>query len=235
MQHVISITIYIYTAMQTQFSLLSAKVCASFGRLLLGGVLSLPLVLATAHAQNSTDPIGSLLQTQSHQSEGLSTTWSPKISDPISDLINQAKLDRSNLDASISTMSSASGSKLAQAALNYVGVRYRFGGTSPQGFDCSGLIYYTASKYMGVELPRVSASMAKVGTSVTRENLQPGDLVFFNTRGFRNSHVGIYLGNNEFLHAPRTGKSVRIEKMVGYWNKRYNGARRLPSTKLAKK
>ena len=116
-----------------------------------------------------------------------------------------------------------------------MGIRYRFGGTSPQGFDCSGLIYYTASKYMGVTLPRTSASMASMGTSVQRDNLQPGDLVFFNTRGFRNSHVGIYLGNNEFLHAPRTGKTVRVEKMSDYWNKRFTGARRLPTTQLARK
>ncbi|NOL49453.1 C40 family peptidase [Pelistega europaea] len=236
MQHVNPITTYIYTAMHNRLLSLSAGVCASFRRLLLGGaLLGLPLVFATAQAQNSTDPIGSLLQSQGYKPEGLNTTWSPKISDPIGDLINQAKLDRSNLDASISSMSSSPGSELAQAALNYRGVRYRFGGTTPQGFDCSGLIYYTASKHMGVELPRSSASMAKVGTSVSRDKLQPGDLVFFNTRGFRNSHVGIYLGNNEFLHAPRTGKPVRVEKMDDYWNKRYNGARRLPMTQLARK
>lgn len=222
--------------MQTLFSI-PAGVRASLKRLLLGSaMLGLPLVFATAQAQN-VDLIGSMLQSKGYKPEGLNTEWSPQISDPIGNLINQAKLDRSNLDASINPLSSsASGSKLAQAALNYVGVRYRFGGTTPrQGFDCSGLIYYAASKYMGVELPRTSASMAKVGTSVARDNLQPGDLVFFNTRGFRNSHVGIYLGNNEFLHAPRSGKAIQVEKIAGYWDKRYNGARRLPVTKLAKK
>lgn len=219
--------------MKNLFSTLTGGVVSSLKRFALGSALfGLPLVLATAQAQNA-DPIGSLLQ--SAKSSELSTEWSPNLSDPIGDLIAQAKLDRANADASIETGVSSSGSKLAQAALNYVGIRYRFGGTTPKGFDCSGLIYYTASKYMGVELPRTSSSMASVGTSVKRDNLQPGDLVFFNTRGFRNSHVGIYLGNNEFLHAPSTGKTVRVEKLDGYWDKRYNGARRLPTTQLARK
>lgn len=195
-------------------------------------VFSVPAISA---AQNA-DFIGLQIKAQSSAipTEQNSTSWSPKISDPIGDLISQAKVDRANRDASIGLKSNSSvKSELAQAALNYVGVRYRFGGASPTGFDCSGLIYYTASKYMGVELPRVAASMATVGTSVQRSELQPGDLVFFNTRGFRNSHVGIYLGNNEFLHAPRTGTTVRVEKMGDYWTKRYNGARRLETQRLA--
>lgn len=192
-------------------------------------------VPAISAAQNA-DFIGLQIKAQSSAipSTQNSTNWSPKISDPIGDLISQAKADRANRDASIGLKSgNAINNELAQAALNYVGVRYRFGGASPTGFDCSGLIYYTASKYMGVELPRVASSMANVGTSVQRTELQPGDLVFFNTRGFRNSHVGIYLGNNEFLHAPRTGTTVRVEKMSNYWSKRYNGARRLEGQRLA--
>lgn len=219
--------------MQPQFSL-TRGMRAVFQRLFLGSaIFSLPLVLATAQAQN-VDPIGNLLKQSVTSTQA--TAWSPNVSDPIGDLITQAKIDRSNRDASIGIglKADSTGSQLAQAALNYVGVRYRFGGTTPQGFDCSGLIYYTASKYMGLELPRVSSSMASVGESVNRANLQPGDLVFFNTRGFRNSHVGIYLGNNEFLHAPRSGARVRVEKMGEYWNKRYNGARRLTASLAAK-
>lgn len=219
--------------MHTQFSL-TRGIRSVFQRLFLGSaIIALPAVLATAQAQTA-DPLGALLQKSVARTQ--STSWSPDVSDPIGDLINQAKVDRSNRDASIGVglRADSPGSQLAQAALNYVGVRYRFGGTSPQGFDCSGLIYYTASKYMGLELPRVSSSMASVGESVNRANLQPGDLVFFNTRGFRNSHVGIYLGNNEFLHAPRSGTRVRVEKMSDYWNKRYNGARRLTAVATAK-
>jgi len=160
--------------------------------------------------------------------------WSPKLSDPIGDLIVQAKQDRSNLDASISINKSGS-SELAQAALNYLGVRYRFGGTTPStGFDCSGLIYYAASKYMGVNLPRNSQSMAGIGLKVAKDSLKPGDLVFFNTRGFSNSHVGIYLGANKFVHSPRSGTVVRVEDMSkSYWTKRYNGARRLEGRAIA--
>ena len=160
--------------------------------------------------------------------------WNPRISDPIGDLIAQAKLSRNNKDAAIESPATAS-SELAEAALNYLGVRYRYGGTTPKGgFDCSGLIVYAANKYMGVNLPRVAASMATVGESVKRDELQPGDLVFFNTRGKRFSHVGIYVGENKFVHSPRTGSVVRVDKMDStYWNKRYNGARRLEGQRIA--
>lgn len=215
--------------MHIQISL-TKRVRAVFQRLFLGSaIFSLPIVLSTAHAQN-VDAIAILIKTSTDSAQ--STAWTPNVSDPIGDLITQAKLDRSNKDASIGLglKSNSAGSQLAQAALNYVGVRYRYGGTTPTGFDCSGLVYYAANKYLGLQLPRISASMASVGESVNRDNLQPGDLVFFNTRGARNSHVGIYLGNNEFLHAPRTGANVRVEKMSSYWNKRYNGARRLTAS-----
>ncbi len=218
--------------MKTTLSFFTKGLGAVWQRLFLGAALaSTPVLFSAAQAQN-LDLIGSLIN---KSSANLSqSSWSADVSDPIGSLIADAKLDRSKRDASISTTSKSSASALAQAALNYVGVRYRFGGATPQGFDCSGLIYYTASKYMGVQLPRVSSSMANVGQSVSRDELQPGDLVFFNTRGFRNSHVGIYLGNNEFLHAPRTGSSVRVEKLSNYWSQRYNGARRIPMNQIAK-
>lgn len=118
---------------------------------------------------------------------------------------------------------------LATTALNMLGIKYRFGGGAPStGFDCSGLVIYAAEKSLGLKLPRQSASIAKQGASVKRSELQQGDLVFFNTRGHRYSHVGIYLGDQKFIHAPRTGSVVRVESMdVAYWQKRYNGARRL--------
>ncbi|HLR78173.1 MAG TPA: C40 family peptidase [Burkholderiaceae bacterium] len=122
-----------------------------------------------------------------------------------------------------------SASPLAETALNMLGVKYRFGGGAPStGFDCSGLVVYAAEKSLGLKLPRQSSKLAQIGESVNLDELQEGDLVFFNTRGFRNSHVGIYLGDRKFVHAPRSGSVVRIESMdIGYWRKRYNGARRL--------
>lgn len=121
---------------------------------------------------------------------------------------------------------------LATTALNMLGIKYRFGGGAPStGFDCSGLVIYAAEKSLGLKLPRRSAHIAKQGASVKRNELQQGDLVFFNTRGHRNSHVGIYLGDRKFVHAPRTGSVVRVESMdVAYWRNRYNGARRLAPT-----
>jgi len=118
---------------------------------------------------------------------------------------------------------------LASTALGYLGIKYRFGGDSPRnGFDCSGLVRYAAEKSLGLKLPRRSAEMARLGESIKRNELERGDLVFFNTRGQRFSHVGIYLGEGKFVHAPSSGSSVRVESMnIGYWQKRYNGARRL--------
>lgn len=118
---------------------------------------------------------------------------------------------------------------LVSTAMKFLGVKYRYGGNSPgEGFDCSGLVAYAAEKSLGLKLPRSAREMAREGVSVKRDELRRGDLVFFNTRGHRNSHVGIYLGDRKFVHAPRTGAKVRVESMdVAYWRKRYNGARRL--------
>lgn len=120
---------------------------------------------------------------------------------------------------------------LASTALNYLGIKYKFGGSAPSsGFDCSGLVGYVAEKSMGLKLPRRSAEIARLGQQVNINELKKGDLVFFNTSGKRNSHVGIYLGDNKFVHAPSTGSVVRVEDMsINYWKKRYNGARRLAS------
>ncbi|MBV7481985.1 C40 family peptidase [Bordetella sp. BOR01] len=124
---------------------------------------------------------------------------------------------------------------LISEALDQLGVRYRYGGSSPDtGFDCSGLVAYTAERALGLKLPRNSSAMALMGTAIEKKQLQPGDLVFFNTLGRRYSHVGIYLGENRFVHSPSSGGVVRIEKMtLAYWSKRYNGARRLDGGLLA--
>ena len=114
-------------------------------------------------------------------------------------------------------------------ALELIGVRYKFGGQSPEkGLDCSGLVKYVFEQVTGVSMPRSAREQASVGEKVDRDDLQPGDLVFFNTRRAAFSHVGIYLGDNEFVHAPRKKSSVKIANIDGqYWKKRFNGARRL--------
>ena len=118
---------------------------------------------------------------------------------------------------------------LALQALTQLGIRYRWGGKSPEtGFDCSGLVLYSAQQSLGLKLPPRSYDIALFGSEVPRTDLQVGDLVFFNTLGRRNSHVGVYLGDNQFVHSPASGGVVRIENMnMAYWSKRYNGARRL--------
>ena len=114
-------------------------------------------------------------------------------------------------------------------ALGLIGVDYKFGGNTPEsGLDCSGLVRYVFAEVTGVSLPRTSKEMSGLGAKVNVRDLLPGDLVFFNTRRFQFSHVGIYLGDNRFIHAPSRGSEVEIAQMnEGYWQKRFDGARRL--------
>jgi cell wall-associated NlpC family hydrolase len=118
---------------------------------------------------------------------------------------------------------------LSTYALGLLGVNYKFGGNTPEsGLDCSGLVRYVFQQVTGVDLPRTAKAMSGVGTSVPVADLKPGDLVFFNTRRFAFSHVGIYLGDNQFIHAPRTGREVEVTTLdKRYWQTRFNGARRL--------
>ncbi|MBL0354720.1 MAG: C40 family peptidase [Dechloromonas sp.] len=113
--------------------------------------------------------------------------------------------------------------------LKLVGVRYRFGGNDEDsGLDCSGFVRLVFKNSLGAQLPRTALEMSQVGQRIDSSQLKPGDLVFFNTMRRAFSHVGIYLGDNHFLHAPRTGSEVRVESMEdSYWTKRYNGARRI--------
>jgi len=117
---------------------------------------------------------------------------------------------------------------LATFALGLIGVGYRFGGTTPeQGLDCSGLIRYVFQQVTGVTLPRTARELSGLGKKVALADLQPGDLVFFNTRRFAFSHVGIYLGDNQFIHAPHRGTEVTVTEFNGYWQHHFNGGRRL--------
>jgi len=114
-------------------------------------------------------------------------------------------------------------------ALSFIGVRYKRGGTSPEtGFDCSGFVQHVYREGMGLILPRTSKEISREGQVIKKAELQPGDLVFFNTMRRTFSHVGIYLGEGQFIHSPRAGGKVRIEDMrETYWAKRYEGARRV--------
>jgi len=118
---------------------------------------------------------------------------------------------------------------LINNAMEMIGVRYRWGGELAQsGLDASSFVSYVFNDKLSFLLPRKSSQMSRVGKPVSREELQPGDLVFFNTMRLTFSHVGIYVGDNKFLHSPAKNASVRVDDMREvYWDKRFDGARRL--------
>jgi cell wall-associated NlpC family hydrolase len=114
-------------------------------------------------------------------------------------------------------------------ALSLTGIQYKYGGKSPEtGFDCSGFVRYVFNQATKITLPPTARAISQMGTTVKKEELQPGDLVFFNTLKSAFSHVGIYMGNNKFIHSPSSGGKVRVENMDNsYWKKRFNGAQRI--------
>lgn len=123
-------------------------------------------------------------------------------------------------------------SELAMQAMGMLGIHYKYGGDTPEsGLDCSGFVRYIFQEAWGKTLPRTALELSRIGKHIGKDDLQPGDLVFYNTlkRGF--SHVGIYLGDRKFIHAPSVGGEVRIESMdIGYWKKRFDGGRRISDT-----
>lgn len=120
-------------------------------------------------------------------------------------------------------------SGLVATAMGFLGVPYRRGGSSADhGFDCSGLVRAAFQKAKGLILPRTASEQAAATQVIDKNELRPGDLVFFNTMRRAFSHVGIYVGDGKFLHAPRSGTEVRVESMeIAYWQARFNGARRV--------
>ncbi|CAM3647792.1 Murein DD-endopeptidase MepH [Pseudomonas reidholzensis] len=127
-------------------------------------------------------------------------------------------------------MSAKQSSDVLSRAVNVLGTPYRWGGSSPtKGFDCSGLVKYAFNDVADVDLPRTSNAMAQGhGVKVARNDLKPGDLIFFNIKSRKVNHVAIYLGNDRFIHAPRRGKRVSIDQLSKpYWQKHYVVAKRV--------
>jgi cell wall-associated NlpC family hydrolase len=151
--------------------------------------------------------------------------------EPGADAITQLLVDRGVLPAgSVNVMQSMRdrASDLVVSAMNFLGVPYRRGGNSAEdGFDCSGFTRHIFEISLGLVLPRRAADQANAAglVQIPREELKPGDLVFFNTMRRAFSHVGIYVGDGKFIHSPRSGGEVRIESMRdAYWRTRFNGA-----------
>ena len=140
----------------------------------------------------------------------------------------QAVLDAGQTVGSVGQNVGAQASDLVVNAMGYLGVPYRRGGTGIQGFDCSGFVQAMYENSLGLVLPHNAKAQAAATDKIDKTELQPGDLVFFNTLRRAFSHVGIYVGEGKFIHSPRSGGEVRIEDMRdSYWNKRFNGARRV--------
>ncbi len=123
---------------------------------------------------------------------------------------------------------------LAIYAMSLYDTPYRSGGTtSTSGFDCSGFVQYVFRNSLSLSLPRTSAEMGRVGMPIAEDSLKPGDLVFFNTLHSPYSHVGIYVGEYRFVHAPSKGRAIMLSNLhEKYWQKRYEGARRIDPERL---
>ena len=126
--------------------------------------------------------------------------------------------------------------QVTQRAFSMIGTPYRWGGTSPKGFDCSGLVKYVFRDVDDVELPRTARAIYQSSNpKVARRDLQPGDLVFFRIRSRNVDHVGIYVGNDRFVHAPRRGQKVKVANLNDkYWQRHYLAAKRVLPETLAK-
>ncbi|WP_233801991.1 C40 family peptidase [Paraburkholderia sp. HP33-1] len=155
-------------------------------------------------------------------------------SDPLSLLTPQPRAADSNSGGAKSFLSGMAGKAgdVVVGALNMIGVRYRWGGNTPDsGLDCSGFVRYVFQDTLGLALPRRAEEMSRMGEKVRVSDLKPGDLVFFNTMRRTFSHVGIYIGDNKFVHSPSTGSTIRVDDMDdGYWEKRFTGARRIETS-----
>lgn len=135
----------------------------------------------------------------------------------------------SSTSAGMVAPASTAAGELMFRALSLIGVRYRPGGNSPEsGFDCSGFVSYLFREVMNIRLPRSADQIWQQGSEVAFETLEPGDLVFYNTLRRPFSHVGVYVGEGRFVHAPASGGMVRTESMhERYWARRWNGAKRI--------
>ncbi len=149
------------------------------------------------------------------------------------DEINQLLVSKGLLAQIDEVRQSASdkAAELVVTAMGFLGVPYRRGGNSAEsGFDCSGFVKSMFEQTAGLILPRRAEQQAASTQKIDRADLQPGDLVFFNTLRRAFSHVGIYIGDGKFIHSPRSGSEVKVENMAQrYWSRRFDGARRVPT------
>ncbi len=140
----------------------------------------------------------------------------------------EAAVDDVDIEASHPGNNDQIGNMLLQS-MNLIGIPYKWGGNTPNsGLDCSGFIRYVFKKSLGIDLPRTANGMAMLGKKIPFDQLEPGDLVFFKTHGGRPiTHVGMYLGKNQFIQAPRTGKDIQISELDQYYRSKFVVAKRM--------
>lgn len=198
-------------------------------------VTAVVLASTLAHAApDEDDPLGRLLAERGLVGEGGSRASeraaAPSSRAPVRRVAMAAQPSAPNKAKALVRQTRDRAAALIAAARGLMGVPYVHGGSSAdEGFDCSGFTRHVFQHTLGLALPRSSREQASAPglMPVSRTDLRPGDLVFFNTVSSAFSHVGIYLGNNKFIHAPRTGGQIRIEDLgVGYWSQRFDGGRR---------
>ena len=179
------------------------------------------------HCNNNKDQnnLDSLQTLQSNINNGRINTYEKglkktNMENSLSNTVNQ--LEKNNIYTSSNNMDKAV--KLIESK---IGNKYVWGATGPNSFDCSGLVQYVYKNALGKNIPRTSYEQSKCGQFVDKKNLKVGDLVFFDTMGKgRVSHVGMYVGNNEFVHASNEKSGIKKSKLTGYYEKHYKGARR---------
>lgn len=138
--------------------------------------------------------------------------------------------DRAPIEYGSATPQSRRSNDVLMRAIGLVGTPYRYGGNSPRGgFDCSGLVGFVFKDAAGLQLPRSTPELIQFDApDVRRNQLEPGDLVFFNPGGGKTSHIGIYVGEGRFVHAPSSGGTVRLDRLETlYWDRAYQGAKRV--------
>lgn len=200
-----------------------------------GGALAALALCVAAHAVPPTpaaDAIARLVAEKEKGADKPATAAAPEAVSPLAaqDPAFPAPVAEAPKPPGLAEKFRNSTSSMVISAMTFLGVPYTRGGTSAEeGFDCSGFTRFIFESTIGLVLPRRADDQATAPglLKVAREDLQPGDLVFFNTLRRTFSHVGIYVGEDKFIHAPRTGGNVRVENMrISYWAKRFTGARR---------
>ena len=198
-------------------------------------VTAVVLASTLAHAApDEDDPLGRLLAERGLVGEAGNRTnertAAPSSRTPVRRVASAAKPSAPSKAQALVRQTRDRAAALIAAARGLMGVPYVHGGSSAdEGFDCSGFTRHVFQRTLGMALPRSSREQAAAPglMPVSRHDLRPGDLVFFNTVSSAFSHVGIYLGNDKFIHAPRTGGQIRVEDLsVGYWTQRFDGGRR---------